>query len=73
MSLMNTLLQKAVSKQDVLFPDIAVEWLKTAYKGRLEQMCPKTIYNKVQDLCLKNGYEADELEIIEAVNDYIYS
>jgi hypothetical protein len=68
---MNIALQVAVNQEEVLFPHAAVDILKDVYGKRLDAMRPATIYDKVEALCMKNGYEPERQDVVEAVNNFI--
>lgn len=67
----NKLMDKAIEKEDVLFPHDALDLLKSGYGKRLENIKFCVIYEMINDLCLRNGHEADQEEIEEVLNDYM--
>lgn len=71
MTMMNQALNIAVNIDDVLFPHMAMDILKDVYGNRLDNMRPVTIAEKVISLCMKNGYEPEDDDVIESVNDFI--
>jgi len=55
-----------------LFPVDCIDILKSNYGERLESMKPDTIFDMVWDMMATAG-DPDQEQIIEIVNDYIFS
>lgn len=72
MSLMNTAIQMAKDKENELFETDCLEILESVYKGRMDVMKPKTIFQKVWDL-MGVIADPDEQAITRAVNNWINS
>ncbi|MDD2307853.1 MAG: hypothetical protein PHP53_24330 [Prolixibacteraceae bacterium] len=65
------LLVRAADMNDVLFPHEAMEWIESAFGQIIENISHSTIHMMVFDLCLRNGYVADIVEVDEAIFDSI--
>ena len=67
---MTVCINQAKQMGDNLFPVDCLEILKNNYKGRLEIMNPKTIFNKICNLMSVLG-DPDIHEIENVVDDYL--